>query len=98
MSQLLNWEVQNGFLSSMKMMAGFQVWKYQKSLLETVTSLQIIPPSMEVKLDIIVPLRLIVTSIPIFLLGTVEFCNNQNKYAQLLNSLKSYQLQIMLQS
>ena len=52
MSQLLGREFQNGFLSSMTRMAGFQVWEYQKSLPETTMSLQIIPPSMMMKLNV----------------------------------------------
>ena len=39
----------NGFLSSMKTMAGFQVLEVQKSQPETVMYLQIIPPSMIVR-------------------------------------------------
>ena len=65
MSQIPDQEVQNSFLSSMAAMAGFQVWEYQKPLTDTVISLQMIPPSMMVESDIIVPLRSIVIPIHI---------------------------------
>ena len=72
-------------LSSMMMMAGFQVREYQKSLPEIVTYIQIIPPIMMVKSDIIVPLIVIVTPILIVLVITFESCHQQKNYAQFLH-------------
>ena len=72
MSQLLDWEFQNGFIFSMMTMEGFQEREYKKSLPETVTSLQNIPPSMMVKLDIILLLCFIVMLIQIVLVKTFE--------------------------
>ena len=89
MSQLLGQKVQNSFLSIMTMVEEFKVWEYKKSLLETTVSLQITSPIMMGKLDIIVPLRLIVTLVPIFLVENLELCHQKSKYAQLLRSLTS---------
>ena len=61
-------------------------------------SLQIIPPIMTVKLDIIVPLQSITMSIPIVLLIPFKLCQWQKKYVKLLNSSTSQQLQIIFQS
>ena len=63
-SWLLYQEAQDDFLSSMTTMEVFQVSEYQKSLPETVMSLQITPPSMMVKSDIIVTLISIAMPIP----------------------------------
>ena len=57
-----------------------------------------IPPSMTVKLYIIEPFRSRVNLLPIVLVRTFELCHKQNKYAQLLHYLMSYQLQKMLQT
>ena len=65
-SWLLYQEAQDDFLSSMTTMEVFQVSEYQKSLPETVMSLQITPPSIMVNFYLIVPSISIVTPKTIF--------------------------------